>query len=104
RVVGTSQFLGDLANNGGLRFLRINDVVNELKRIGMGGSSLPRADTGSPLAALIPVNGDCAIDDRGRHLDLLAAEANKRLLVGRDVELRRENTVGWSRRKLSVCP
>src|SRR5215510_4923668 len=122
RVVGTSQFLSDLANDGGLRFLRINDVVNELKRIGMRGGALHRHDTDSlvsdnnrvafldveklnrPHAALIAVNRDCAIDDRGRHLDLLAPETNKGLLVGRYVKLGRENPVGWSRRKLSVCP
>ena len=55
-------------------------------------------------AAFLPINSDCAIDNPGRHLDLLAAKAHKRLLVGSYVELGRENTVGWGRRKLSVCP
>ena len=117
-----SQFLGDLANDGRLRFLRINDVVNELKRIGVRCGSLHRHNPDSLVsdnnlvaffdveklngtrAAFFPINRDCAIDDRGRHLDLLAVEAHKRLLVGRDVELGRKNSVGWSRRNLSVCP
>src|SRR5262245_58886369 len=118
----TFQFLGYLANNGRLGFLGINDVVNELKRIRMRGGSLHRHNSDSlvsdnnlvtffdveklngPRSGLFPVNGDCAIDDPGRHLDLLAVEANERLLVGRDVEVGRENTVGWSRGKLSACP
>ena len=121
-VVCASQFLGDLANDGRLGFLGVNNVVNELKRIRVRGGSLHRHNTDSLVsdnnlvaffdveklngtrAAFFPVNRDCAIDDRGRHLDLLTVEANKRLLVGGYVELGRENAVGWSRSKLSVCP
>ena len=55
-----------------------------------------------PHAAFFPVNRDCAINDRGRYLDFPAAEAYKRLLVSRHVELGRENAVGWSRGELSV--
>src|SRR5262245_2029369 len=117
-----SQFFCDLANDGRLRFFGINDVVNELERIRMCGGSLHRHNTDSlmsdnnfiaffyvekfngPRITFLPVYRDCAIDDPGRHLDLLAAEANKRLLVGGDVELERENTIGWRLRKLSVCP
>jgi hypothetical protein len=121
-AVRPAQFLGDLANDGKLRFLRINDVVNELKRIGMRCGSLYRHNPDSLVSdnnrvaffdvekldgtrtAFLSVNGDCAIDNPRRHLDLLAAKTNKRLLVGGHVELGRENTVGWSRRELSVCP
>src|SRR5882762_1540390 len=121
-AMGASQFLGDLTNDGRLGFLGINNVVNELKRIRVRGGSLHRHNTDSLMsdnnliaffnveklngarAAFFPVKGDCAIDDRGRHLDLLTAEPNKRLLVGSYVELGWENAVGWSRGKLSVCP
>src|SRR5262249_34725625 len=119
-AVRASQFLCDLANDGRLGFLSINDVVNELERIRVRGGSLHRHNPdslvshndlvaffdveklNSPRVAFFPVNCDCAIDDPGRHLDLLTAEANKRLLVGGYVKLGRENAVGWSRGNLSV--
>src|SRR5262249_800968 len=100
-----AQFLGDLANDGKLRFLGINDVVNELKRIGMRCGSLYRHNPDSLVSdnnlvaffdveklngtrtAFLPINGDCAIDNPWRHFDLRAAETNKRLLVGGYVEL-----------------
>jgi hypothetical protein len=121
-VVGASQFLGDLANDGRLGFLSVNNVVNELKRICVRGGSLHRHNPDSLVsdnnlvaffdieklygtrAAFFPVNGDCAIDDSGRHLNLLTAESNKGLLVGGYVELGRENAIGWSRGKLSAYP
>src|SRR5215831_21017108 len=121
-VVDALQFLGDLANDGRLGFLGINNVVDELERIRVRGGSLHRHNTDSLVsdnnlvaffdiekfngtrANFFPVNRDCAVNDRGCHLYLLTAEANKRLLVGGYVELRRENAVGWSRSKLSVCP
>src|SRR4029453_12843997 len=121
-VVRASQFLSDLANDGRLGFFGVNDVVNELKRIGVRGGSLHRHNPDSlvsdnnliaffnveelngPRGVFFPVNRDGAIDDPGRHLDLLTAKANKRLLVGGYVELGRENAVGWSRGELSVCP
>ena len=115
---GASQFLSEFANNGRLGFLSINDVVNELKQIRVRGRSLHRHNADALVsddnfvaffnveefngsrAAFFPVNCDCAVHHRGRHLDLLTVEANKRLLVGRYVELGRENAVGWSRGKL----
>src|SRR5258705_635533 len=120
-VTCASQFLGDLANDGRLRFLSVNNVVDELKRIRMSGGPLHRDNPDSlvsdndliaffdveklygPRTAILPVNGDCAIDDPRRHLDLLTVEANKSLLVGRDVKLWRENTVDRRRGNLSVC-
>src|SRR5262249_48255054 len=120
-AVGASQFLGNLANDGRLGLLGINDVVNELKRIRVRGSSLHWHNTDSLVsddnlvalfdveklnctrAAFFPVHRDCAVDDRGRCLDLLTVETNKRLLVGGYVELGRENTVGGSRGNISVC-
>src|SRR6516225_11301557 len=115
-----SQFLGDFANDGRLRFLCVNNVVDELERIRVRGGSLYRHNPDSLVsdnnlvaffdveelngarAAFLPVNNDCAIDDPGPHLELLTAEPNKCLLVGGYVEVRRENAVGWRRSKLGV--
>src|SRR5215475_6373653 len=120
--VDASQFLGDLANDGRFGFLGVDNVVDELKRVCVCSGSLYRHNTDSlvshnnrvaffdieklnrPRTALLPVNGDGAINDPGRHLDLLTVEANKSLLVGSDVELEWEHTVSWSGGNLSVCP
>src|SRR4030095_5057358 len=37
-----SQFLGDLANDRRLGFLGVNNVIDELKGLGVGGGSLHR--------------------------------------------------------------
>src|SRR6202008_3271531 len=82
-AMGASQFVGDLAYDGGFRFLGINNVVDELKWIRVRGGSLHRHNADSlvsdnnlvaffdveklngPRAALCPVDRDCAIDCRG---------------------------------------
>src|SRR5438045_5964796 len=120
-AVDAAQFLRDFANDGRLGFLGVNNVVDELKWIRVRGGSLHRHNTDSLVsendlvaffdveklngtrAAFFPINRDCAIDDRRRHLDLLTAEANKCLLIGGYVELRRKNAVGWRCGSLSVC-
>src|SRR5262249_53033972 len=121
-ATNASQFFGDLANDGRFGFLGVYDVVDELKWVCVRSGSLhwhntdPLVSDNNPVAffdieklnrsrtALLPVNGDGAINDPGRHLDLLTVEANKSLLVGSDVELEWEHTVSWSGGNLSVCP
>src|SRR5690242_16551991 len=100
-----SQFFGDFANDGRFGFLGVNDVVDELERIGVRGGSLHWHHPDSLVSdnnlvpffyveefngsrtAFFPVNNDCAIDNSGRHLYLLIVETNKRLLVRCNVKL-----------------
>src|SRR4029079_18554994 len=95
-----SQFLGDLANNGRLGFLGVNNVVDELKRIRVRGGSLHRHNADSlvsdnnlvaflyikklygPRTAFFPVNGDCTIDDSRRSPDTPAFAAHTKFAGG----------------------
>src|SRR4030095_11407710 len=116
-----SQFLGDLANDRRLGFLGVNNVIDELKGLGVGGGSLHRHNPDSLVSdnnlvaffyieklngsrsTFFLLNRYCAVDDSRRHFDLLTGDANKRLLIGGYVEVGRENAVSWSWGSLGVC-
>ena len=51
---------------------------------------------------LLSIKRDCAVHHRGPHLDLFAIESDKRLLIGRDIEVVRENAIVRRLRQLDV--
>ena len=99
------------ANDGRFWFVGINDRVDELKDISVRGRTLHRHDANPlmtdhnfvafadvekldrPGGFFFSINRNRAVHHRGPHFDFLAVESNERLLIGRHVEIARENSV-----------
>ena len=120
RFTRASQFLTQLANDSRLRLVRVDHRVDELKNVGARGRSLHRDDANALVAndnlvtfvhieklhrssrALLSIKRDRAVHHRGPHLDLFAVESDKCLLIGRDIEVVRENAIVGRLRQLHV--
>jgi hypothetical protein len=105
------QFVTEFADDRRLRFVGINDCVDELKEISTRGRTLNRNDTNPvmshhnfiiftdiekldrPGSAFLSVNRNCAVHHGGPDFDVLALKSNKCLLVGCHVEIGRKNSV-----------
>src|SRR4029453_8830822 len=111
RFAHVLQFATELADHGRLRFVGIDDGVDELKEIGARRRTLHRNNANTLMTdydfiifadveklyrsggTFLSVNSNRAIHHRRPDFDLLAVKPNERLLVGCNIEIARENSV-----------